>query len=532
MTKSSLSNILIRKIPRIICIIEELTRRAPLSPYQSFILETAVGRKRLQVWCEKLVKTLDDNPRSFLKYQQRIGLERAEQGFQIDGASQFYIAFLQAVWQVYRSEKDLRHQRERRTQNDSELEKLQQISLQGLNVFFSAYLRARENQIDERLSYLDNLHQYTHDIIGRQSVSEIASFLLVNAAKLFNSQGCSLVISRGNISEKFNYPAKRTPEVISTLLKSVLNTGSQVFFDEKMKPSVDMDGDPVKLQVCVPIQARTLRYGAFALYSKGKGFRFTSKQLGILNQMLYITAVALENCLMIDEIESNRKELQALTGKMITLQEEERKRIATDIHDTIAQTLTGAGYQIQYCKGLIGKDQKEFHDTLEGLLQTVDRAINQSRELISNLRPGLIDTVGLVPALNQLFDQFTKETGIEIVRHIPPEVTVPPDSGICLYRVLQSALSNIYQHAGVKRATVKLAAKERCVHLIIVDLGSGFDLTRGWNSFKNPDKLGILGMKERVETAGGTFRLRSTLKNGCRIDVRVPISRNFADEKN
>jgi signal transduction histidine kinase len=527
-----LAKILANETPEIINIINELIRQTSLSQYQAFILETSEGRRRLRIWCEKLIKSLEEGPRSFFKYQQNIGIKRAEQGFHIDGASQFYSAFLQAVWKVCRSERRLGNYKNKWVQKDSELEQLHQICLQGLTVFSNAYLQARENQIDERLLYLDNLHQYTHDIIGRQSLSEIASLLLMNASRLFKSQGCSLIISHENISEMFNHPAKKTPEVIATLLKSVLTTGCQVFLDKKMKRSVDIDGDPVKLQVCIPIHARTLRYGAFAMYSKGKGFRFTSKQLGILNQMLYITAVALENCLMIEEIELNRKELQALTGKMITLQEEERKRISTDIHDTIAQTLTGAGFQIQYCKGLIGKDQKEFHDILEGLLQTVDRAIDQSRELISNLRPGLIDTVGLVPALNQLFDQFTKETGIEIERHIPTEAIVAPETGICLYRVLQSALSNIYQHAGVNRATVKLTERENSVHLIIVDHGNGFDLARGWSSFKNPDKLGLLGMKERVETAGGTFRLRSALKKGCRIDVTIPISRKFTDEKN
>jgi signal transduction histidine kinase len=532
MSIPSLATILIYRTPQIISVIDELIRRTPLSQYQSFILETIEGRKRLQIWCEKLIETLDEGSWSFFDYQQQIGMERAEQGFKIDGASQFYSAFLQAVWEVYRSERDLGHHREGWVQNDSELEKLQQICLQGLTVFASAYLRAREAQIDERLSYLDNLHQYTHDIIGRQSFSEIASLLLVNATRLFNAQGCSLLISQGNISKLFSYPTPKTPESISKLLKSVMTTGTHTFLNKKMKPSTDVDGDPVKLQACIPIRARTPRYGAFAMYAKGKGFRFTSKQLGVLNQMLYITAVALENCLMIEEIERNRKELQALTGKMMTLQEEERKHIATDIHDTIAQTLTGVGYQLQYCKELIDKDQDELRNNLDGVLQTVDRAINQSRELISNLRPGLIDTVGLVPALHHLFDQFSQETGIVIERNIPGEVIVPTESGICFYRVLQSALSNIYQHAGVKRAMVRLTAKGKSVHLTISDLGRGFDLAGGWSSFKNPDKFGLLGMKERVETAGGTFRLRSALKKGCRIDVRIPISRNFADEKN
>lgn len=524
--------ILTRRTPQIISRIEALIRRAPLSPYQTFILETGDGRKRLKLWCEKLIKTLNGGPQSFFDYQRGIAVERAEQRFPIDGASQFYSAFLQAVGEVYRSERNAGQSKEGWAQNDDEIEKLQRICLQGLAVFSNAFLQARELQIDERLSYLDVLHQYTHDIIGRQSYSAIASLLLMNAIKLFGAQGGSLLINQNHAPVMFNHPALKAPEAISKLLKSVASTGDCAFLNKHMKLGADVEVDPMKLQVCVPLRAHIPHYGAFAVYSPRKVFRFTSKQLGILNQMLYITVVALENSLMIEEIERNRKELQALTGKMMTLQEEERKRIATDIHDTIAQTLAGIGYQMQYCRELIGRDQGELRCNVDGVLKTVDRAINQSRELIANLRPGLIDTIGLIPALHHLFDQFTKETGIAIERDIPAEFIVPTETSICLYRVLQSALSNIYQHAGVKKAWVKLAVKGRGVHLMISDSGRGFDLAGGWNFFKNPNKFGLLGMKERVEAAGGAFRLTSALKKGCRIEVKIPLNGKPINEKN
>lgn len=524
MPLTSLSALLLDNIPQLISIIDKRIRRAPLSQYQTSVLETENGRARLYLWCEKLIKTLDEGPAAFFEFQRQISIERAEHGFQMEGGAQFYIDFLHAVWEVYRGEKKRGHANASGWQNDSELERLQRTCFEGLTIFSNAYLEARETQLNESLSYLDHLHQYTHDIIGRRSLGDIASLLLVNAEKRFDVEGCSLLINPDNMPERFNHPGPDTPATVSRLLASVMATGTGVFFNARMEPSDRIDADPLKRQVCVPLRPHMPRYGAFALYAADRPFRFTSKQLGILNQMLYITAVAIENCLMIREIKGNRAELQALTGKMMTLQEEERKRIATDIHDTIAQTLTGVSYQMQYCKELIDKDNRELLNTLDGMLQTVDRAIIQSRELISGLRPGLIDTVGLVPALHQLFDQFTRETGITIHRKIADDVGVSPESGICLYRVLQSALSNIYQHAGVKTATVKMISGGKRIHLIISDTGRGFDRHAGGHSFKGHEKFGLIGMKERVEAAGGLFHLKSAVNNGCRIHVSMPIA--------
>ncbi len=524
---SSLSGVLLKRLPELVAIIDRLIRKTPLSPYQASVLETDSGKKRLFVWCERLIRTLDQGAVGFFDYQRQIGIERASRGYQMDGATQFYSAFLQAVWEICRKEKN-GHAQVDWIWNDSELEQLHQTCLQGLNVFSNIYLGERESLLDESLSYLDNLHQYTHDIISRQSLDEISSLLASNVSGLFKVQGCSLLIQHDKVSESFNHPRPKIPKDILKLLKSVTKTGNPVFYNGVMEATqCREDENPVKMQVCLPIRARASCYGAFALYSREGGFEFAAKQLGILNQMLYITAVAIENCVMIQEIKQNRKELHALTGKIMTLQEEERKRVATDIHDTIAQTLTGVGYQMQYCKGLVRDDQHELQNNIEGALRLVDKAISQSRELIANLRPGLIDTVGLVPALHQLLDQFTEETEILIERVIPDNVDIMPESSICLYRVLQSALSNIFRHAGVKKARVTVTAKGKFVQLTVSDRGKGFDPFVGWSSFKNPDKFGLLGMKERVETAGGMFRLKAARNKGCLIQVKIPANKSI-----
>jgi signal transduction histidine kinase len=124
-----------------------------------------------------------------------------------------------------------------------------------------------------------------------------------------------------------------------------LEEGIPLFIDEG-EIQREIDQSQLKRVVATPIQAHGRRYGSLALYNQKKGFKFTDKELGLLYQFLYITAVALENAFMLEEIERNRQELRLLTAKMIKIQEEERKRLASDIHDTLAQALTGIGYKI------------------------------------------------------------------------------------------------------------------------------------------------------------------------------------------
>jgi two-component system sensor histidine kinase DegS len=215
--------------------------------------------------------------------------------------------------------------------------------------------------------------------------------------------------------------------------------------------------------------------------------------------------------------------LRLLTGKIITIQEEERKRLAADIHDTLAQTLTGISYKIQFCKELVKKNPQVLVDQLDGLIRTVHQAIDQSKELISSLRPDLIDTMGLVPALKRHIENFEKETGIRVRTHLPKRVQTPSEVNICLFRVAQEALTNIYKHAETKTAEFQLQKRKDDLILIVTDAGKGFDQARGTAWMKDVTRLGLLSMKERLEALGGTLTIHAGVNHGCRVEARIPL---------
>jgi len=226
---------------------------------------------------------------------------------------------------------------------------------------------------------------------------------------------------------------------------------------------------------------------------------------------------------MVEEIEQNRQEMRLLTGKMITIQEEERRRLASDIHDTIAQTLTGVSYKMQFCKELAKKNSSSLMDQLDVSINMIHQSIDQSRELMSNLRPDLLDTIGLVPALKRLLDSYMKETGVVVSAHLPKQVQLSPDIRICLFRVAQESLTNVYKHADTKAAKIILKEENGNIILVVDDKGKGFDMSQGTPWMKHQNKLGLLSMKERVEAAGGSLLIDSKIHGGCRIEAKIPL---------
>jgi signal transduction histidine kinase len=295
-----------------------------------------------------------------------------------------------------------------------------------------------------------------------------------------------------------------------------------IFTDEGGYIFEDIDRRPTKHIVSAPIQAHGLVYGVLCLRSRAKGFRFTSKEFEFLNQFLHIMAVALENAFMLQEIEQARKALSRLTGKIITIQEEERRRLAADIHDTLTQALIGISYKVQVCKELANRSPETIADQLENLLEKIDQAIDQSRNLISSLRPDLIDTMGLVPALERHVDSFSRETGIRVRTSLPEHLELSSEVNICLFRVAQEALMNVYKHAETNEAEIHLGSENGNILFTVSDRGKGFVSASSIPLAGTKSRLGLLSIKERIESIGGRIEIKAGTRQGCSIRVTVP----------
>jgi len=295
-----------------------------------------------------------------------------------------------------------------------------------------------------------------------------------------------------------------------------------MFVDEQGHVSTNVHDFLMKRFVVMPIEGHASCSGVLTLAENGKGFKFGDKDLSLLKQFLYIMGMALENAFMVEQIEQNRQALHILASKMIVVKDEERKTLAGELHDTLAQSLTGISYKIQFCRERLKRNSEGIDEELGSLVETIHQAIDQCRSIISSLHPDLIDTVGLVPALRRLFQSFTKETDIKIYPELPKNATLSDDLSIRVYRVIQEALTNVYKHADAKTVEISLGLERDGLKLVISDDGKGFDKFQCRPGRADSNKLGLLYMKERVESVGGTVVVESATNRGCTIRVTIP----------
>ncbi|NWG03500.1 MAG: GAF domain-containing sensor histidine kinase [Syntrophaceae bacterium] len=453
---------------------------------------------------------------------ERVGYARAVQGFRVEDVLHVYEIFQKVLVKIFQ---EAVTQEMIEISLYKEVEKLNQILLQCITIVSTSFLKTREEMITEKVSHLQNLFDFTQEIVKTFDLEKIANHILTKMTSLFCVEGSILVICREEqIQQIYNYPSQKEFSDVMSIVKKMLSQKTPFFIDEEGDIYREISSFLLKRVVSVPIQIHGQCYGILTLCNGSKGFKFTNKELELLYQFIYIMGVALENAFMLEEIEQGRQELRLLTNKMITLQEEERKRLAEDIHDTLAQTLTGIGYKIQFCKELLKRNPALLMVQFDSLIENINHAIDQSREIISSLRPDLIDTMGLVPALKRYIENFMQETDIRVIMHLPKRVKLSSGVRICLFRIVQEALTNVYKHAETKVAEVTLRQDKENIFLIIEDRGRGFNPSHRDFRRKDQGTLGLLSMKERLEAIGGIFAIHTGLNKGCRIEAKIPLS--------
>lgn len=210
--------------------------------------------------------------------------------------------------------------------------------------------------------------------------------------------------------------------------------------------------------------------------------------------------------------------------KILAIQEEERHRISRDLHDEIGQFSVSLGSALNIIEKEISK--RNFDSALSIIKDAKTILANTAerfRTLFIDLRPAELGMLGLPSVLRELFSHYTKSHPLNIkFRENLAGVSIKDDMAITLYRVIQEAFNNIVKHAKAKNVKIDLLLKGGEIILTIEDNGIGFD-TGVFFKDANIDKLGLRGMRERVDLLNGKFLLESKPKNGTKINVTFPI---------
>jgi PAS domain S-box-containing protein len=220
------------------------------------------------------------------------------------------------------------------------------------------------------------------------------------------------------------------------------------------------------------------------------------------------------------EIRKSHEELRQLSSYLETIREEERTNIAREIHDELGQQLTGLKMDISWLNKKIPKENKIVQDKISGMLSLVDTTVKTVRRISTELRPGILDDLGLIDALQWQSHEFEKRTGILCsfsTTFTEPSFEKHLSTGI--FRVFQETLTNVARHAHASEIMTVLEKRDDNIILQVHDNGDGFNETE----IKGKKTLGLIGMKERAKMFGGNLSVQSAVGKGTKITLQVPM---------
>jgi len=231
---------------------------------------------------------------------------------------------------------------------------------------------------------------------------------------------------------------------------------------------------------------------------------------------------------LVAESHQMQDQLRALSHQVLQAQEEERRRISRELHDNITQTLIGISVQLA---GLVQAGTRvpaRLKLRVANVQALVADSVNIVHQFARELRPAMLDDLGLVTSLHAFMKDFAKRTGITArLTSSAGLERLDNDQRLTLYRVAQSALTNVAEHAKASRVSVSVRKLRGIVHLEISDDGQSFDVERITHT-KGHDRLGLLGMRERVQMIGGNLSIESAPGRGTTIRATIPVTSGSA----
>ena len=220
--------------------------------------------------------------------------------------------------------------------------------------------------------------------------------------------------------------------------------------------------------------------------------------------------------------------LTDLLGKVISAQEEERRRLARELHDETAQTIGALSIALDRARHGLGDTPPDAVNQIHEAQGIVKRLLEDTRRLILDLRPMALEDLSLVPAIRWYAESHLQEKGVETTIELDrPAVRLPPHLEVALFRIAQEAINNIAKHAEAERATIRLFFSGTAVRIAVADDGRGFDVDQALAS--TASSVGLMGLQERTRLLNGRMDIRSEIGHGTQLTVEVPIAIGGAD---
>jgi len=370
---------------------------------------------------------------------------------------------------------------------------------------------------------------FRHDTEVRQTLSGFSRDLgtLRSQVELIGLVGDTvtrtLAVEGGELwmAQEDAYVSTKDPERRITVdgpLVAWLTSGRTVAYplhEDLSRPAQELHG--IAAELAVPLFVGERLTGILTLGPKRSGEAFRQADLELLMMLAQSAALALENARLHEErLELVRQQFV----QAAEIQEEERRRIARELHDGVGATLAGLNLGLHRVRKHLEGELSPAAAEMDELVDDTQASIRDIRRLVYDLRPAALDELGLVPALQEYATRYQRDQGLAVTLEIAQDLPrLPAAVETTLFRIAQEALANVAKHAAARCVTLYLACSAAHVDMRVADDGRGFDAQRP----QNGTHLGLWSMRKRVEQFGGHLTIESAPGQGTRVSVRLPL---------
>lgn len=281
----------------------------------------------------------------------------------------------------------------------------------------------------------------------------------------------------------------------------------------------------IQSELCVPLLSGEITFGVINVES-ARAHAYGTAEQQLLETIAAQIAIAIQNAQLLDRERRSQEQLRNLTNYLQTAREAERAHIAREIHDEFGQMLTALKMDVVWLNKRLPLENESFQEKAQEMSQLIDQAINTVRNLAAELRPGLLDDLGLIAALEWQAHHFSKRAGIPCTLDVPDTpVDLGREVNIAVFRIFQEALTNIARHADATQVTVTLRQSRHQFSLTVRDNGKGIKKSQ-LNSAKS---LGLIGIQERARALGGVATVKGRAGKGTTMSFQLPLTPNTND---
>jgi len=276
-----------------------------------------------------------------------------------------------------------------------------------------------------------------------------------------------------------------------------------------------------------PLKARGELIGSLTL-TRDSPLELGEEEVELLAAVCNQAALAIENSRLYEDLSREHEVGRELLRRSVTAQEDERSRLAKELHDGVIQALVSALYRLQFAMAGARDLPEEVRASLEEARETLDASIDEMRRLIEGLRPPLLDDLGLARAVERYAVSMGETAGLRLELRLQEVDGLLPEAEMSIYRTAQESINNVFKHSRCRSCEVVMGTSEDALELTITDDGVGFDLDE--TASRTEGSFGLASMRERAESLGGRLEVDTAPGRGTRVTLTVPLERIRREE--